>query len=165
MRRFVIRSIVMLVSTFCSIAAFAQSRDEQVAYCMSSDQNALVQIISGCTALITSGQESAANLAVELNNRGNAYDDQNDYAHAIADYNQAIRINPQDATAFFNRGLSLSHRNDYTNAIDDYSEAIRLNPQYAKAYLGRGRAKRVLGKNTEGNADVAHACALDPANC
>ncbi|MDB5698830.1 MAG: hypothetical protein JWN69_1634 [Alphaproteobacteria bacterium] len=165
MRRFTAKLLIVLVTAVVSTAAFGQSRDQQVAYCMGSDPAQLSLKIRGCTALITSGQESNENLAVEFNNRGNAYDDQNDYARAIADYNEAIRYNPQYTSAFFNRGLSLEREGDHARAIADFNEAIRLNPQYAKAYYGRGMAERLLGNTAQGDADIAHACALDSRQC
>ena len=40
-------------------------------------------------------------------NRGVAYANKGDYDKAIADCNEAIRLDPKDAVAYCNRGLSL----------------------------------------------------------
>jgi tetratricopeptide (TPR) repeat protein len=48
---------------------------------------------------------------------------------AIADYTDAIRRNPSDATAYFNRGLAWQSKQEYDKAIADYNKAIRLNPK------------------------------------
>ena len=165
MRHIIAKSIILLGSAWLSTAALAQSREQQITACTSGDPNALTEKIAACTALIASGQESSENLAVILNNRGNGYDDQNDFAHAIADYNQSIRYNAQNPMAYMNRGLSYSYQHDYSRAIADLNEAIRLNPQYAKAYLARGRTERSLGKTAEGDADIARACAIDQRMC
>src|SRR4051812_59470 len=58
----------------------------------------------------------------------------------LADYNETIRLNPNDASAYFNRGKFWDAKGDFDRAIADYSEAIRLDPKYAAAYNNRGLA-------------------------
>ena len=85
---------------------------------------------------------------------------------AIADYDIAIRLNPDDADAYYNRGNAKSKTSVNTSppsqilispsasmrrcaylgqahfaAIADYDIAIRLNPDDADAYNNRGNAK------------------------
>src|ERR1700680_3645239 len=57
--------------------------------------------ISGCTALIESGKYNGKDLAYAFHNRGNAYQSKGQYDRAIQDYDQAIRLNPQYADAFY----------------------------------------------------------------
>jgi tetratricopeptide (TPR) repeat protein len=40
------------------------------------------------------------------NNRGTAYNDIGQYQRAIKDYNEAIRLKPNDSLAYKNRGLA-----------------------------------------------------------
>ena len=47
---------------------------------------------------------------------------------AISDYNEAIRINPNDSDAYYNRGIVKEVLGDKQGAIADYNEAIRINP-------------------------------------
>ena len=63
-----------------------------------------------------------------------------DYDKAVADYGEAIRINPKHVVARVNRGLAWRLKNDYDKAITDYDEATRLDPRYAMAWYGRGVA-------------------------
>src|SRR5512132_1539917 len=81
-----------------------------------------------CTRAIQSGQLSEPSLAVTLNNRGNAYQNKGDYVRAIADYDQAIKLNSDSALIFNNRGSAHQHKGDYERAIQDYEQAIRLDP-------------------------------------
>ena len=63
---------------------------------------------------------------------------------AIADYNKAIAINPQNANSYNNRGIAKSNLKDYQGAIADYNKAIEIDPQLAVAYNNRGLAKYSL---------------------
>ena len=66
-------------------------------------------------------------------NRGNAFDDEKDYEHAIADFDAAIKIDPRYATAFYNRGNSKLNSGDKAGAIADYRQALELRPGFKEA--------------------------------
>ena len=55
------------------------------------------------------------------------------YKEALESYNQSIRLDPNNAVAYFNRGVCLSDLNKKQEAIESYIEAIRLKPDYTKA--------------------------------
>jgi Flp pilus assembly protein TadD len=90
--------------------------------------------------------------------------DLGDNQGAIADYNQAIAINPQIAAAYGNRGIAKSALGDQQGAIDDYNQVIAINPQDAKAYRARGSAKSALGDKQGAIADYNKAIAINPQN-
>ena len=62
--------------------------------------------ISYCTEAIESGQLSGKALGFAFYRRANAYNEIGERDRAIADYNQAIRINPNHAGSFSNRGVA-----------------------------------------------------------
>ena len=55
------------------------------------------RVIASCSLLIRRRLASGDDLATAFKNRGNAYDDKGDHGLAVADYGQALAINPQDA--------------------------------------------------------------------
>ena len=78
--------------------------------------------------------------APAYNNRGLAWRDKGDLDRAIADYNEAIRLDPKYAFAYNNRGFAWRAKGDLDRAIADYTEAIRLEPKNAAYYRNRGYA-------------------------
>ena len=81
----------------------------------------------------------------------------------IADYNEAIAINPQFAEAFFNRGIAKNLLGDKQGAIADYNQAISINPQYATAWGARGSEKYVLGDRSGCCNDMRVSASLGSA--
>ena len=55
--------------------------------------------------------------------RGIAYRKKKQYDLAIKDYDQAIRLNPNDSAAFNNRGIAYKKKKQYDRAIEDYDQA------------------------------------------
>jgi tetratricopeptide (TPR) repeat protein len=72
------------------------------------------------------------------------------YAEAIKAYDEALKINPQDAKAWNKEGATLYNLERYDDAIKSYDEALRINPQDAEAWYGKGVALFSLRGNDEG---------------
>lgn len=77
--------------------------------------------------------------------RGTENFERKNLLEAIADYNEAINLNPKAINAYNNRGLARFLLGDNQGAIDDYNELLRLDPKYYRAYSNRGLAKKNLG--------------------
>ena len=95
-------------------------------------------------------------------NWGNKKSDLGDYAGAIADYTQAIRLRPDLASAYYNRGIAKAALGRYIAAIADYTETIRLKPDHASAYYNRGIVKRKLEQYDAAIADYTETIRLKP---
>lgn len=87
------------------------------------------------------------------------------YQEAIADYDTALDLNPQDALTHYNKGLTEIHLGQNKEAIADFDVAIDLNPQFVDAYNDRGIAKSRSGQDKEAIADFDKAIHLDPDSC
>jgi tetratricopeptide (TPR) repeat protein len=116
--------IIGLMAASCG-AAFAGAGDD----CdQENDQDLSVR---GCT-LIIEGRAKGSKAAA-YNNRGFAYSTKGNYELAMADYDQAIRLNPHYAMAYLNRCWANSSRARYGLAISDCGNAIRFDPLNANA--------------------------------
>src|ERR1043166_1245045 len=120
--------------------ATAQSQ-QQIDWCINATHEfSPDQQVSGCTVAIQSGRWSGKDLVRVFQDRGLAYYDKRDYDHAIADYDQAIKLDPKNANALRFRALAYYRKQDYLHAIADFDEAIRIDPGNAEVFYQRGTA-------------------------
>jgi tetratricopeptide (TPR) repeat protein/tRNA A-37 threonylcarbamoyl transferase component Bud32 len=94
--------------------------------------------------------------------RGLIHDTMGDFAAAIADYSEAIRIDPELASVYNNRGNAEASLGNHDAAIADYSEAIRIDPGDATAYNNRASSQDSLGNYEAAIADYSQAIRVDP---
>ena len=58
-----------------------------------------------------------------------------DFAGAIEDYSQVIKINPKDSDAFFNRANVKKEIGDMSGACEDWRQAVDLGDEEAAKLL------------------------------
>jgi len=96
--------------------------------------------------------------------RGILFSSRGEYEMAIADFNEAIRINPNFWSAYHNRGWAYFNI-DADLALEDFTQAIRLDPNNTWSYHGRGAAyvhrKRDANRGID---DLNIAIRLNPNN-
>ncbi|MEA5554219.1 tetratricopeptide repeat protein [Anabaena cylindrica UHCC 0172] len=61
-----------------------------------------------------------------------------DLLGALAFYNQATKMQPEDHEYWFNQGLTLFHLQRLEEAIASYDQALSLKPDFHKAWYNRG---------------------------
>jgi lipoprotein NlpI len=120
------------------------------------------QTITSCTTLIQSRTLSGRNLAIVYYNRGIGYEQAKQYDNALADYSQALSLDPNYRDAYNNRGNVYQDKDQHDSAIADYNQALRIDPNFSKAYNNRGRSYRFKGQYDLAVADATHALQIDP---
>jgi tetratricopeptide (TPR) repeat protein len=120
------------------------------------------QTIEGCTALEKSGKYRGRDLAVILYNRGLSYENTEQYTQAMADFSQAVGLDPNYADAFDDRGNVYVWTGDHERALADYNRAIALKPNTALFHNNRGYTYYKMSDLDRALTDLNRAISLDP---
>ncbi len=113
--------------------------------------------IAACSKIIAQGKETAIKSALAYSNRGRAYVEKADYDHAIADLDEALRIDPKPSTPYYNRALAHQNKNDDDAAIADLTKFIELQPSDPDGYKTRADSYANKGDTARAIADYDEA--------
>ena len=165
----------MAVAAARSDFTAAPPSSSQMLQCNSPDP---ARAIIGCSALIRTGipsvrsRSSAApllgedtaltDLSAVYSTRGVAYERRGEYDLALADFNQAIRLDPKNAFALRNRGDYYLAQGDVTHAMEDFNQAVAISPKFPELLVSRGNAYMVNGDFAHALPDYDQALALNP---
>ena len=83
-----------------------------------------------------------------------------DFDRAIADFDQAIRLQADSALAYHQRGNAWSGKGELDRALVDYEAAIRLDPNNPALFRDRGILRRRYGDLDGALVDFDHAIRL-----
>lgn len=95
-------------------------------------------------------------------NRGYAYARMGDDERALADYAEALKINPRYRGALANQAMAYLRSGQLDKALQNFETYIRLNPDRAAGYLGRGRIFAAQKRYNAALADFTRVISMDP---
>jgi tetratricopeptide (TPR) repeat protein len=147
----------LLLLAGCLLAAPARADDRTTCEKGSGDT-----AIAACNRAIESRAFTGRELAKLYTNRGVELKRKGDIDGAIKDYNESIKLNPNDYFAYNNRANTLRDKGDLPGAIADYTTAVRLEPGYAAAYTNRARVHERMNDLAKARADYNAALAAPP---
>lgn len=87
-----------------------------------------------------------------------------DYESALADMNEAIRLQPHEAPYFINRAFLRYSLDDYFGAMADYDYAIELDPENLVALSNRGMLRAEVHDNNKAVEDFSKVIARRPTD-
>lgn len=122
------------------------------------DNDRIIQLMSGLLLQKLSKEQ----VAITLTNRGVAYADKQELDKAMADFEQALRIDPYYALAYGARATLLARKGEFEKALQDFNEIIAMKPTLAKPYQTRGAVHAKLHHYEAARADFDKAIQLDP---
>lgn len=112
---------------------------------------------------------AAFNRSIELNQtshsyagRGSALASRGDYAHALADLDEALRSDPANGPALNNRAVTRFHLGDLQAALNDANAAVKALPNVVHVWDTRAHIYERLGKRSAAIGDYRKALSLDP---
>ena len=118
--------------------------------------------LRACSEIIAGADYSPEQKAVAYQNRGNARADAGASSQALADFNEAMRLQPNEVSGYAGRARVRLALRDADGAIADYNQALMLAPATASLHVGRGHAHFVRGDTTAAIADFTEAIRLNP---
>jgi len=107
---------------------------------------------------------AAAPSAEAFSLRGTVYFDKGDWPRAIADYTDAIRLEPKNGEAYNNRAWTYYRAGRHAEALADADKAVELLGKVAYVWDTRAHIHASLGNRDAAISDFRAALAIDPAN-
>jgi len=96
--------------------------------------------------------------------RGEGFLLQESFARAVAEFDEAIRLDPGLVASYLPRAVARHRAGDPRAALADYAAAIRARPDDVTAYISRGQAYHELGAYDRAIADYDEAIRRRPAD-
>jgi len=119
--------------------------------------------LEACTKALAQEQLSARDRSATLVNRGIIYNRTRQLDLALADFDQALQLNPELGEAYLNRGNTHFFRREFEAAAADYSRAIDLKcTDLHVAYYNRALVAEVTGRFDDATSDLKSALAIKP---
>lgn len=160
------RLLIGLALALIALPAWAQTRNANMKRCLSEDDPDIT--IAGCNALIQSGHETAADLAIAYNKRGIAYVlkavPQGPYDQAIADSTKALALRRDYADAYDTRAIAYHWKGEDAKGLPDSEKAVALAPKNAQFLATRARIYEKLGQRDKAVADYRAILKLAPGS-
>lgn len=99
--------------------------------------------------------------AVDYLARGAAFRGLGQYEKALADYDEALKRDPEFPEVQMNKGMVFWHKGDYASAIPFFTAAIKLDANFVEALTNRGAAFRKKGDINSAIADYSKAIEIN----
>ena len=100
----------------------------------------------------------------DLKEKGNTLFKQKRYEDAIAYYNKAIKLNPNQEVLYSNKGTCEKCLKEYKEAIRDYEKALEINPKNTKNMNRLASVYIIKGKIGDAKIMQEKALNLEPYN-
>jgi tetratricopeptide (TPR) repeat protein len=157
-----LRCVAFVVSVLCYSALALAATEEDRRTC-ATEHNADLRI-GACTRVIEDQGTAATVRTMAYRDRGVSYANKGLQELAIADFDEALKIDAKNVTALAGRGRANLARGQYDRAIADFTEELRLVPVNDRAHNLRGLAQLNKGELELALVDFERAIAINTGN-
>ncbi|THB70910.1 MAG: tetratricopeptide repeat protein, partial [Desulfovibrio sp.] len=112
---------------------------------------------------ISSGELEGGALAEAYNARGDFFAVRGDTQAALADFEQALELDPDKAAYWYDRGVLRKESGDLQGALEDLTRAVDLDSSHALAHMERASCLQRLGDSGAAAQDRERLAELDQA--
>ena len=165
MRRLVVLSLIMVAAvSYRAIGAGEEGLVRAKDAAAAMQRGSVQQAIDLYTEALKDQNVPNDRRATLHNDRGVAYQRLDQPRAAIEDFNRAVQLFPEGASAYNNRGIVLLSLGLYREAIKDFDRALVLAPGYAAAFNNRANGLVKLGEQDAAIRDFSKAIQLNSAS-
>lgn len=139
-------------------------RSRRTASCGNPTTMALLRRAAGIiiAALLAGAPAAAQDRAADHYQRGVRLLEQGLWDPAIAEFEEVLKLDPDQAETHIAMGIALSNKNERERALRAFRKAAELQPDAARARFNLGLALRNLGRMEEAVLELEQAVRLDP---
>jgi serine/threonine protein kinase/Flp pilus assembly protein TadD len=101
-------------------------------------------------------------VAMDYFNKGLKFFERGQHEDAIASFDKALKIDPDESKAWHYRGLALSKVGRYADAIASYNKVLAISPEDFKAWTGLGIALGKMDRYDEAVRSYGRALKISP---
>jgi len=91
--------------------------------------------------------------AATFRRRGAASAGRRDFASAIADFDQAIKLDPADPENYYQRGMARRQERQGMPAMSDFDQVLKIKPDHIPALTERGMLRLAMNNESGARAD------------
>ncbi|HRZ87343.1 MAG TPA: tetratricopeptide repeat protein, partial [bacterium] len=127
---------------------YTQLRSVVIRRCAAS--MAFIMLLGGTVAAAVS--QSDRKEAAKYNDQGVDYYEAGMYEEAVASYECATELDPENADAFYGLGMAYLKQKDYRKAFENFEEALFIEPDYPDAHYAMGVIYPLIFKDKKDKA-------------
>lgn len=148
--------LAVLITCLAACAAHADALSD-----CTQNRNAPLKL-RACSEVIAKPDFKAEDKARAFRARGNLRVDAGAASQAVVDFDEALKLLPNDAPSYAGRAKARVAMGQPAAALADYGEAIRLQPENTSYFLGRGHVHFLRGNAQAAIADFTEVLRLNP---
>jgi tetratricopeptide (TPR) repeat protein len=140
----------------------AQDVNQLMSQCAGKHGETDDEMITACTTLVALPQLDTRQRSLAYSYRASGYQLKNELDRALADANEAIKVDASSSRAFYRRGDIYKNLHQNELALQDFNEAIRLDPKVPVYFVDRSNSYVNLKQFDLAIRDLDEALRLDP---